>query len=211
MSIDAMFETRSQIGRSRLPPAVRARRGRRSNFGRVAMARTDEGAEHGDRRIGHHAVALERDARRRAHRMFRHAGPLSHRCAGAQDHSDIAMDAIKAAVRRFVASRNNSRQRSGSAVASARHAAVRFSSFPCRQSLAARGGLCSGRGRFRAVRRVSPVPRYPGRGARPFAFGGRCSPIPAGIRKGRCQGDRHACNRAPSRPSAVVGPCQNGA
>ena len=44
-----------------------------------------------------------------------------------------------------------SRQRSGSAVASTREAAVRFSSFPCCQSLAAGGGLCSGRRRSRAV------------------------------------------------------------
>ena len=53
------------------------------------------GAEHGVRGSRHRAVALERDARKRAYRMHCHAGPLSHRRAGAHDHSNIALDESK--------------------------------------------------------------------------------------------------------------------
>ena len=87
MSIDAMFEARSQIGRPGFHVPLVPFEADGAILEESALARTDEGAEHGDRRVGHHAVALECDARRRAYRMLRHAGPLSRRCAGSQDHS----------------------------------------------------------------------------------------------------------------------------
>ena len=59
------------------------------------MPRTDRGTRHGECRFRHRAIALDRDPRRRAHRMLRHAGRLSHRRAVAQDHPDVAIDESK--------------------------------------------------------------------------------------------------------------------
>ena len=98
MLTDARFEARHQIA-DLAPHLTLDPVGMNGTISEeVAMPRTDRGTRHGECRFRHRAVALDRDPRRRAHRMLRHAGRLSHRRAVAQDHPDVAIDSIEAVV-----------------------------------------------------------------------------------------------------------------